>query len=148
MGDTDNDTPTGSESSPLSPVVARARLKGVYAPTREALARVEEWLACGKTPRQAAELAESQLDVARDTANRYVATVLHRLHEDGAHEPQESKRARIIGMLHAQIDRALSNQRMSEHDGATIWYKSPDLKAANQAIQLLAVIEGVMKPGS
>ena len=114
------------------------------------LATIETWLSAGVTPRQASVRAMQPppdgFGMARRTANRYVAAALYRLQQDSAQEPLESKRARMVGFLHGQIQRALERRRTLVSNGESFNVDEPDLKAANQAASLLAQIEGLIKP--
>ena len=111
---------------------------------------VEGWMASAVTPRQAVARAmrpaPEGLGMTRHNANRYVSAALARLQSDGAIEPIESKRARMIATLHAQVQRALSLKRTYEQDGKVVSYDNPDLKAANSALSLLAQIDGLVGP--
>jgi hypothetical protein len=112
--------------------------------------RVEGWLASGMQPRRAAAEArkpqsDGGLGLNRTSANRYVAAALARMHSDAAIEPIESKRARMIATLHRQVERALGHKRKFETNGKVVEYDAPDLKAANQALSLLAEIEGLKR---
>jgi hypothetical protein len=143
------------DREPVAPAT-RARNITVNPDTRgiaavvERVEHCEHWLASGMSPRRAAKQAQEPLPrglgLSRWAANRYVGTALERLKQDDSLEPIESKRARIVAMLHAQIERALAQKRQWVHDGQVQEYDAPDLKAANTAIGLLAEIEGVKKP--
>jgi hypothetical protein len=103
-------------------------------------------LAAGGPPRQVAHRAQEALGVGASQANRYVGVALARLTTDALKEPIECKRARLVSMLHGQIRRALDLKRQFQQNGKLVEYDAPDLRAANEAIRLLAIIEGVVKP--
>ena len=139
------------EQQPVSSLpTARARAFDIAAVV-DRLTKVEEWLASGITPRHAVSRALKPPPVGfcqdRRTATRYVSAALARLQQDSTREPIESKRARLVAMLHAQIERALNQERTFCQNGETVTYPCADLKAANQAISLLAQIEGLSKGG-
>lgn len=113
----------------------------------ERLDRVERWLAAGMAPRHVAAEARKPppkgLGLNRWSANRYVAAALKRLHEDVQTEPIESKRARMIATLNAQVQRGLDLKRTYEQDGEIKVYDAPDLKAVNTALSLLIQVQGL-----
>lgn len=143
------DSPEDSQRAVPSAAPARARASFI-ATVGLRLSTIEGWLAEGMLPRQAASRAMKPppdgLGLERRTANRYVGAAIARLQGDATLEPTESKRARIVAMLQAQIQRALSLKRTFVTNGEAVTYDSPDLKAANQAIVALAEIEGVKAP--
>jgi hypothetical protein len=126
-------------------LISRARPMSITSQLGNIL-KVQDWIGEGLSPRMVAYRAQQEFEVSRVTANRYVATALALLQRDGAMEPQDSKRARIVRMLEGQIKRALELKRTAVSDGQPYEYDSPDLKAANQAIALLMQLEGIGKP--
>lgn len=124
----------------------RARATGIAA-VAERIEVVEGWLAEGMSPRRAARQAQQPppagLGLQRVTANRYVAAALLRLQRDSTAEPLESKRARIVAMIHENIRAAKANVRTWVTEGGEVSQPAPDYKAINGALALLAEIEGV-----
>ena len=112
--------------------------------------RCEAWLCAGMPPRRVQRQAEKPepegLGLTRMTAGRYVAAAIERLQSDNMLEPIESKRARIVAMVHSQIEGALSHVRAFEQDGKVITYACPDRKAAIAATKLLAELELGTRP--
>ena len=147
MGDMDEGEDLAESASEMVPA-SRARpnsRKGVLVALGRRAA-VETLLATGYQPRHCAAEIMRHFGVSETQAGRDVAEVLAQLHADGTAEPQESKRARIIAMLHAQIRGALENKRVWERDGETVEYAEPKFEAATNAIKTLLIVEGLVKP--
>ncbi len=135
---------------PTQTLPARVRARDI-ATVVERLGLIEDWLALGLSPRQAATRAmkpdtgdgKGGFGITRSYAERFVGAALKRLHRDATGEPVESKRARSIAFWQGQMQRALNATRTFAQNGEAISYPCPDLKAANQARAALDAIEGV-----
>lgn len=145
----------GEKGAAADTLASRARaLKGQVG-IAGAVARVDlvtSWLAAGKTPRQASTMARDEFSLTRRQADKYVAVALKRLADDNAAEPLESKRARVLAMAYDTIRQADERQkvvnlgRAADGEPMSEVIPDPDLRARTAALELIAKIEGVVKP--
>lgn len=91
------------------------------------IAQIEQWLGQGLTPRQASAKARAHFYLRHGRADALVALVLKRLRMDADDEPRESKKARVIAQLQEVV---------------RVAFERGDLKAANGALKVIALVDG------
>lgn len=131
----------GEDSSPAA-ITSRARA-GIAESVRR-IDLVSEWMASGRTPRQASTKARDEFGLSRRQADRYVAVALKRLQVDSTAEPPESKRARILAMAYDTVRQADARKRIvvtGKDSYETV--DDPDLRARTSSLELIAKLEGL-----
>lgn len=137
-------------AAPNTALPARARLS-----ITDQLARIDKvtaWLASGMTPRQTSTKCKEEYGLRRYQADRYVAVALKRLQSDGADEPIESKRARLLAMHYETVRMAEARTRTVGAGRDNIGNElketipDPDLRARTAALEAIERLEGVTKP--
>ena len=129
---------------------SRARPDTAYhLATLRSLRLIWERLGAGMTPRAVSTELMERNDYSRATADRWVGSALRVLHEDGATEPIESKRARIVTMALGGYEKAMAREKgflvSTFEDGERVStlekMTDPDFKAAAAFLAILAKIE-------
>lgn len=107
-------------------------------------AQAADLLAQGLPPRRAARTLVELHGCSRQTANRYIASVLLELQRDSLAEPMAAKRARMVAALEHIHGQALAAERTWPANGEPVTVPAPDLRSALGALQQLAVIQGLV----
>jgi hypothetical protein len=125
--------------------LALVRTPGVLARTEDRLSQIGDWMAQGLPPRAAASRAQKELGLSRRQADAYVSTCLRRLAMDSAAEPVESKRARVVAMLHESIASAKAKRKQWYEESTGRWEErpDPDHKAVATLLGNLVTVEGL-----
>lgn len=80
--------------------------KGKLLNVRVKMVQTADLLAEGYAPREAAMRLQELTGMCRTTCERYVASVLGRMHADALAEPLESKRQRMLLVLRGMVRKA------------------------------------------
>lgn len=130
---------------------SRAREPGrpYYLETARRLRAIWERFGQGATPRTVSTEIMERESCSRDTADRWVGAALRVLHEDGAAEPIESKRARIVTMALSGYEKAMARTKGflivtgkgEERETRLELVPDPDSKGAAMFLAILAKVE-------